>query len=178
MLIFGPGNCTSRLDPMVPWIILNLTGMYTGAGGNLIGLYPAPQQLGFPETMYSDWGEVSKDIDIRYYNYVMNNPSVFSELMFIISNAVNANVFICISDIKSDPYISCINESLMKLIQVRYNFKYYIVNDPSDFDEIVCDGCEFGSVQGIQMYDHDRDAWILNSETARIQMGGGVDEPI
>ena len=173
MLIFGPGRCASHIwhdDKRL--FVYNLTGNVNACNGSLNLLFPYPAQLGYGDTSMANWGEIAKDIDIRYYNYIMSDVNAFSQLMTVMVNSVDNNVFICISEVSIDPYMACINESLMKLIQTRYGFRFFIVNEPEDMQYIQSDGCGFRSVEGIQMYDYDKDSFILHNEKYRLSMGG------
>lgn len=177
MLIFGPGRCTQALDLSKNWIVMNLTSTYAHAGVQLQHLYPSPQLLCGGNINLFD-PEMIKQLDMVYYQYVHENPYAFSELMYIMTNAVNDNVFICIADYNTEEYTSFINESLMKLIQSKYEYRFFIVNEPEDLQYINFDGCPFGSVEAIQHYDMDKNNWILNSEINRLSTGGNPYGPV
>ena len=68
-----------------------------------------------------------------------------------------------------------INESFMKMIQVRYGIKYCIINEPEDFIYIDKDGCDFMTVAGIQTFDADRKRFMQVSEEQRLMHGGAVE---
>ena len=97
-----------------------------------------------------------RSFDNWYCDYVLNDPIACSSLMAVLQSINEGNnVYVCISDYDSDPYISMINEAFMKIIQSRYEIKYSIINEPSDFDYVPRDGCDFGSTNGIKNFDDD-----------------------
>lgn len=148
MLVFGPYRC---IQWNMDLTIFNLSSL-TQAIPRLPGLIPMITAPIFDE----------KDFDMWYYDYLLNDITACSSLMQILGTLYeNGNVYVCISEYGNDPYMSMINESFMKVIQQRYDIRYYIVNEPSDWEYINRDGCDFRSVLGIQTFDEDKNRFLL-----------------
>ena len=148
MLVFGPYRSIPR---DVDFKVFNLTSQ-TQVIERLPGLFPALYDQSFINN-----GELEKQFDQWYYNYIMNDPTAMTSVMIILQTLYNGdNVYVCISEYSSDPIIALINESFMKFIQQRYDIKYSIINEPEDFDYVPHDGCDIMSVYGIQNFDEDR----------------------
>ena len=60
----------------------------------------------------------------------MNNPTLFGKLMAILSNSYEGHIVVLL--VQRDPYRDSIMESLIKLIQQRYGYNCWIVEDPED----------------------------------------------
>lgn len=75
----------------------------------------------------------SPDFDIAYHNHIMTNDAAFVQFMNIVIPVFqSADVMVQIL-IKQSEYRDAITESIMKLIQQRYGYNSYIVNDIEDF---------------------------------------------
>lgn len=169
MLVFGP-------YPIIPkdmnFIIYNLSSLVQVVP-RLPGLLPTAEMLVRTNNLeYDEYME--KSFDMWYYDYVLNDPIACSSLMTILQSLYDGNnVYVCINDYESNSTMSIINESFMKIIQSRYDIKYYIVNTPEDFQYISSDGCDFMSVAGIMEFDRDRKRYMQLMEEQRI-LGGGT----
>jgi len=97
----------------------------------------------------------SKDFDMMYYTYIMNNKLAFMELMKVIIPIYEGkNVIIFVN---SNIENNTISESLQKLIQQRYGLISYNISDPDDFNSII-DKSGF-SIQGLYNLDIDKDRY-------------------
>lgn len=143
-------NTSAILDHIVKnAITYNLTSVLQY--GNKLDLFIAPQEL---------FSYDSKDFDVKYYNFVMENK--FMELMKIIMPLYyGKNVIILISD---DQYNNIVSESLQKIIQQRYGILAYLIYEIEDLDMISIDKSEF-SIQGLYNLDIDKAKYsdIMNS---------------
>lgn len=154
MLIFGPYDVLRKIiDENNRFMVFNLSSQ-TQDVSRLPGL------------MINVTGPINdeKEFDIWYYDYIMNNQIPFSSLMTVLMNVYEGfNVYVCIGEYSYDRVISMINESFMKVIQQRYDIKYYIINSAEDYYSIVNgnDGCVFNSIEGIMNFDKDKEQFIL-----------------
>lgn len=171
MLIFGPYRAIPKEDN---FIIFNLTSLNQSIP-RLQGLFVTPNIPYLDNLELRE--QYEKDFDLWYMSYVLEDPIACSSLMAILNELYsNHNVYICISDYSSDPTISMINESFMKILQQRYDIEYSIINEPEDYYYIKKDGCAFQSIQGIQTFDMDRIDFLKITEVQKIRIGGGVVE--
>lgn len=151
MLVFGPYD-----------ILRNITGDFVVF--NLSSQTQDIQRL--PGLMIDINGPINdeKEFDIWYYDYIMNNIVPFTSLMNVLMTLYDGNnVYICIGEYSYDRIIAMINESFMKLIQQRYDIKYYIINSAEDYYSIENgnDGCAFNSIEGIMNFDKDKETFVL-----------------
>lgn len=161
MLVFGPyRSCISAARPNQQNVFFNFSSL-TETLPRLGYLLP---DLG--QDIYRD------DIEIIYSNYVFFNDNPFVQMMHVIMPLYEgANVFICTSGDTMNQYISTMNELLQNLIQNRYGYHSAIINDPEDLESF--DESMFGfSVQGIKIFDQDKERWTLMIEEARLRAGG------
>lgn len=112
-------------------IVLNLSSYYDKAYYNddihtlNIGIN-TPSDINIVEYIYSP------EFDMSYYNMIMNDPNKFINLMKImISCYYGMNVIILVSH---DEFRDAILESLIKLIQLRYGYNSWIINNPDDIE--------------------------------------------
>lgn len=118
--------------------------------------------------LYEDGAE--KAFDLWYYEYILNDITACSSLMSILNALYQyGNVYICITEYDSYPFISVINESFMKILQTRYGIKYSIINNIDDYMYIDHDGCDFMTVEGINNFDEDLRRFRLLEEESRIK---------
>lgn len=109
----------------------------------------------------------AKDFDILYMQYIFNTDIAFNSLMSIVYDLYTGkDVYIAISDV-SDPYIENLNESVIKLIQQRYGYNSYRVNQVEDFDFVNPDFGSF-SLNGIYNLDQDKERYSVSLEVNRI----------
>lgn len=94
------------------------------------------------------------EFDMKYAEWVLTNDLNFASLYIDILKplSLGSSVYIIIQ--KGDPYAELTAESLMKFIQQRYGYNYYIINDRSDI-EVIQDNGRF-NIQGIYNLDQDR----------------------
>lgn len=111
-----------------PIMVFNFTSLYSG--------YPSLSALstnmynmnssGLPTNIYVD----TVGFDIDYANAIFNNDSMFEAFMNIMINAYQGiNVIILV---QRDNYRDALMESLIKLIQQRYGYICWIVEDVND----------------------------------------------
>lgn len=152
MLVFGPYIAIPKNKKFTIYNLSSPTENITRLPGLLV---VPPSRVGVIEQDEL----IEKSFDMWYYHYVLEDPVACSSLMLILTSLyAGDNVYICIADYQDD-YISIINESFMKILQSRYDLKYFIVNNSSDFEYIVQDGCDFASVAGIKNFDDDRNRY-------------------
>ena len=166
MIVFGPFRAIPK---NIDFKIFNLSSL-TQIVERLPGLIP-------PSNISMDYIETDgeRSFDMWYYDYVLNDTIACSSLMAIL-NALSEgnNVYICIYDYESDPYISMINEAFMKILQSRYEMKYAIINDPSDIIYVDQDGSDFMGVNGINNFDEDIKRYMELSIAEDILRGRGI----
>ena len=89
-----------------------------------------PSSEFIPEDILS--GDCSNaDFDQAYHNFIFNNDMAFSQLMsIIIPIYMNPDTLVHITILYND-YSNAFVESLIKLIQQRYGYNSYLINDVS-----------------------------------------------
>lgn len=151
MLVFGPYDILRKITD--EFVVFNLSSQ-TQDIARLPGL-----MIDITGPIYDE-----KDFDIWYFDYIMNNEIPFTSLMNVLMNLYDGNnVYVCIGEYSYDRIIAMINESFMKVIQQRYDIKYYIINSAEDYYSIINgnDGCAFNSIEGIMNFDKDKERFIL-----------------
>lgn len=128
-------------------IIYNFTSPLMGFPQ--INLLPPPQlEYTFDNTF-----------DIEYYNYLINCDDAFMQLMLLImAEYHNKNVYLLVSEGNGYDYI---NDSLMKLIQVRYGIVVQYINDIEDYNELRQDSDISFSVFGMENLIQDKERYAL-----------------
>ena len=159
MLIFGP---VSAIPQDKEFYVFNLTSA-SEAIPRLPGLVINPGNMGLDM-------EISNAFDLWYYDYILNDLTACSSLMNVLDALYdNHSVYICISEYISDPFMSIINETFMKILQLRYGIKYSIINDLEDYQYIPKDGCDFMTINGIKNFDNDRKRYQQLCMEARVK---------
>lgn len=106
-----------------------------------------------PMTDYIDMVE----FDMNYASFILNNPKMFTSFMHIMSASFEGDV--CIVMVYRDPYRDAIMESLIKLIQQRYAYNCWIIEDLNDIECLNDNGYNtFGLMtlfNDIQIYDQN-----------------------
>lgn len=165
MLIFGNSNNVIYLNGNIDMnhiVILNLSSMNEKFPG--VALMPPPN------TILSD----NDSFDKVYFEYIMCNDNVFLEFMKIIMPLYYGyDVYIEVTQGGNFDYIT---ESLIKIIQQRYGYNSYIVNEPEDIlmigTEIIPEG-EF-SIQGLSMLDIDKERYSYIMTEAELRDRGKI----
>lgn len=103
-----------------------------------------PTQMPTNEFIYSP------QFDGMYANTIFQSNELFYDLIKIMVNAMEFNVVILVSH---DPYRDAITESIIKLIQVRYGYNCWEVEDVEDLD---CLKESFFTPYGILTLDQDK----------------------
>ena len=99
---------------------------------------------------------VIPQFDIEFGNYIINTNEAFLQFMNIVIPAyMNPDMLVQILIGHSD-FRDAITESLIKLIQQRYGYNSYIVNDIEDF--LCVDESDF-SIPGLFAIDEDINKW-------------------
>ena len=121
-------------------------------GVSLAALIPDPQYI--PQEVIT--GAIdTPDFDIAYGNFIMGNQEQFFTFMNLVLPLYNDPCACVIVFTQMSPLRDAIMESLIKLIQQRYGYNAYIINDPYD---VLCiqDNASF-SPRGILMIQEDSD---------------------
>ena len=75
------------------------------------------------------------EFDVNYANEILNNnPKMFEDLMKIMMNSHEGYIVIIL--VYRDAFRDSIMESLIKLIQQRYGYNSWIINDIDDIDGV------------------------------------------
>lgn len=102
--------------------------------------------------------KTSPEFDKSYYNYVVNNDSAFLQMMnLVLPVFMDPNVLIQVF-IQDSPFRTAVTESLIKIIQWRYGYNCYIINEVEDF--LAATESDF-SVPGLCTMDADVARWRL-----------------
>lgn len=134
-------------------IVYNLSSYY-GDVPTLNMLIPSIAHM--PEESLD--GDVSSfpAFDVAYNSYIMSNDDAFVQFMNIMIPAYTSPDVLVQILISSSEFRDAITESLIKLIQQRYGYNIYIVNEPEDF--LYTTESDF-SVPGLFAMDGDLDRW-------------------
>lgn len=118
-------------------------------------LLPSPEFI--PESVLT--GDCDNaEFDMAYHKYILDNDVAFSAFMAIITEVAqfpDSLVQILIND---SPYRNAITESLSKLIQQRYGYNTYLINEPEDF--LYAEEPTF-SIPGLFTLDQDLQRWQM-----------------
>ena len=134
MLIVGPYWCLNQLDETFD--IYNYSGMVEGI--QYLQLFPP---FGYDEVY-------SKEFDIAYMNYIIENDVTFHQFFQVIESLYQGrNVYILVS---SDEQLKPVEESFIKIIQQRYGYNYQWINDIEDIN--IYDESSF-SLEGLRILE-------------------------
>lgn len=111
-------------------VILNLSSLYSGYINitHLIAKISPINNTGLPMPEFVN----SIEFDMQYASAVLNNPELFGSLINIMLRAYEG-FLVCVL-IQRDPYRDAVMESLIKLIQQRYGYNCWIIEDPEDIE--------------------------------------------
>lgn len=111
-----------------PVVIYNLSSLYSGFidATDLLTNLSSINYTGMPMPLFVE----SIEFDMQYMASIMNNPNLFNKLMMILSNSYEGCIVVLL--VQRDPYRDSVMESLIKLIQQRYGYNCWIVEDPED----------------------------------------------
>lgn len=130
----------------------NLSSYYNDAP-TLEALIPTPNNI--PSNVI--FGDATDPIfDIEYHNYIINSQPAFMQFMNIIVPAYTSPETLVQIMIRSSNIRDVITESLLKLIQQRYGYNAYIVNELEDF--LYTTESDF-SIPGLFTLDQDLAKW-------------------
>ena len=129
-------------------VVFNLSSLYSGypdvsdlitkiAPINFTGL-PMPEFVNSPQ------------FDFQYMNSIINTPNLFSQLMKIVGCTYEGQTVVIL--VQRDPYRDAVMESIIKIIQQRYGYNCWIVEDVEDI------GCLYEPTftpMGLLTLDHD-----------------------
>lgn len=96
------------------------------------------------------------EFDISYHNYIINNDNAFVQFMnMVIPVFTDPDTMVQVLINKSN-FRDVITESISKLIQQRYGYNVYQVNETEDF--IYTEESDF-SIPGLFIMDKDVNRW-------------------
>ena len=110
--------------------VLNFTSLYSGYPTLLAlttNMY-SMNQSGLPTNIYVE----TVEFDYQYANAIFNNDQMFEAFMSImipVYEGINTILLV-----QRDPYRDCLMESLIKLVQQRYGYNSWIVEDIDDIE--------------------------------------------
>lgn len=112
--------------------ILNLSSLYSGYINitHLIANISPINTIGVPMPEFVD----SYDFDMQYAAAIFNNPLLYESFINIILRSYEGQI-VCIL-VQRDPYRDAVMESLIKLIQQRYGYNCWLIEEPDDIDII------------------------------------------
>ena len=113
-------------------VILNLSSLYSGYidATNLIAKISPINNTGLSMPDFVN----SIEFDIQYASAVLNNPELFGSLINIMLRAYEGYL-VCVL-VQRDPYRDAVMESLIKLIQQRYSYNCWIIEEIDDIEVI------------------------------------------
>ena len=111
-------------------VVYNLSSYYSDVP-TLNMLVPSPGYL--PEESLEGDMVYCPSFDISYHGFIMENPDAFCQFMNIIIPAYMSPETMVQILINHSDYRDAILESLVKLIQQRYGYNTYVVNELEDF---------------------------------------------
>jgi len=145
--------------------VLNLSSLYSGYINitNLIANLAPINTTGVAMPEFVN----SYDFDMQYASAIFNNPSLYESFMNIMIRAYEGYV-VCIL-VQRDPYRDAVMESLIKLIQQRYGYSCWIIEDEGDADVIYE---QMLNPYGIMTLDQD--IRVYNDAYAKGMVNGGI----
>mgnify|MGYP003390747879 FL=1 len=157
MVIFTPIR-------MIPVEMLERKGIRQVVTYNLSSYFSDVPTLNalLPSAAYIPEETLSQDVsdfpafDVAYGEYLINNNEAFAQLMNIMIPAFTSPETLVQILINTSEYRDAITESLVKLIQQRYGYNIYIINDIEDF--LYAEESDF-SVPGLFAIDQDLARW-------------------
>lgn len=113
-------------------VILNFSSFYSGYINitHLIAKISPINNTGMPMPDFVN----SYEFDMQYASAVMNDPELFGSLINIMLRAYEGYL-VCIL-VQRDLYRDAVMESLIKLIQQRYGYNCWVIEDEDDIDII------------------------------------------
>ena len=113
-------------------VILNLSSFYSGHINitHLIAKISPINNTNMPMPEFVN----SVEFDMQYMSAVLNNPELFGSLINIMLRSYEGYL-VCIL-VQRDPYRDAVMESLIKLIQQRYGYNCWIIEDSDDIEVI------------------------------------------
>ncbi len=146
---------TSNIN-LIPYInnamIYNLSSYYSGYN-DITKLITKIQIINNTEMLANEF-IYSPYFDNIYYNSILNDHELFCCLLQLMMNVYNGNNAIVL--ISHDNYRDAITESLIKLIQVRYGYNCWEIENVEDLD--ILKETHF-TPQGIQNLDADKQTY-------------------
>lgn len=113
-----------------------------------------------PMSVYNPEEQV---FDMNYANFLLNNDVAFYDLMQIVLNLYDGRNIYILYNIDDD-YNELIAESLLKFIQQRYGYNYYIIQSYEDLDFIISNDTNSNfTINGIYNLDIDKKRYIENN---------------
>lgn len=106
------------------------------------------------------------EFDIAYHNYILNNPASFMQFMSLIVPAYTDPDVLVQVMIRPSRFRDILTESLLKLIQQRYGYNVYVVNELEDF--LYVDESDF-SIPGLFNMDQDVARWQSMNPQLEVQ---------
>jgi hypothetical protein len=115
-----------------PIRVMNLSSLYSGYQSitDLITIVPRINNTQMPHNVFVD----SFEFDTNYAYTLLNDPMMFHHLMEIMIPSREGEIVIIL--VQRDPYRDSVMESLIKLIQQRYGYNSWVINDPTDVEYI------------------------------------------
>ena len=129
-------------------VILNLSSYYSGFI-NITNLITKISPINNTMMLMPEFVN-SIEFDMQYASAVLNNPELFSCLINIMLRAYEGYL-VCIL-VERDPYRDAVMESLIKLIQQRYGYNCWIIDD---FDDIEVMSEQMLTSNGLLTLDYD-----------------------
>ena len=133
-------------------MIYNLSSYYSGYN-DITKLITKIQIINNTEMLANEF-IYSPYFDNIYYNSILNDHELFCCLLQLMMNVYNGNNAIVL--ISHDNYRDAITESLIKLIQVRYGYNCWEIENVEDLD--ILKETHF-TPQGIQNLDADKQTY-------------------
>lgn len=141
-----------NLDECIVFNFTSLTEDYPN-----IGLMP-PNSLGLLSGL---------DFDLAYMHYIMDDDEIFCRFMNIMMNIYyGRSVYLIISN---DNWSELLIESLLKLIQQRYNLNGYRIESFDDY--VYAEASDINSF-GLFNIDQDKERWTYIQQTNQMKMQG------
>ena len=134
-------------------VTYNLSSYYSDIP-TLNMLIPSVEYM--PEDSIDGDTSVIPSFDIAYNNFIMGNDSAFMQFMNIIVPVFTSPDVLVQILINQSDFRDSITETLVKLIQQRYGYNIYIINEIEDF--IYTEESTF-SVPGLFAIDEDLKRW-------------------
>ena len=145
--------------------VFNLSSFYSGYD-NITNLCTSLNWFSVPQGMQINEYIYSPDFDMQYSSLVFNRNDLFISLMKLLLHSFEGDNVVVL--VNRDLYRDAIMESLIKIIQIRYGYNCWVIEDTDDIPSLKESSF---TPNGIMLLDEDRKRYtqmVLNGMAEHI----------